>query len=240
MALFSSKFVRDDIRKVLEKLQNYFKSFYSYPCTLFNVAAVRELQDEQTDGSYLRQDGSNFVNVFLTMMEQDATFKMRYLGVVKKLVFDCEDIDVKHAGSKIWMELKLAGEWFSLAEVSDGTVHLLLILLLLVLPEKKGISMLAFDEPEMNLHPAWQKLLAKEILQGKSFKQCFISTHSPDFLDEFTEDFLQGNVNIIVFDPASNIPVRQLNRDALRQDLTEWTIGDLYRVGDPMIGGWPQ
>lgn len=90
------------------------------------------------------------------------------------------------------MELKINGCWFPLSEVSDGTIHLLLLLMMLNLTENSSISMLAIDEPEMNLHPAWQKLLANEIIRCKSFKQCFISTHSPDFLDEFTEDFLSG------------------------------------------------
>ena len=102
------------------------------------------------------------------------------------------------------------------------------------------MSMLAMDEPEMNLHPAWQKLMAHEILRGESFKQCFISTHSPDFLDEFTQDFLEGHVNVIVFDPSSKKPLRQLDRNELRGELQNWTLGDLYRIGDPLIGGWPQ
>ena len=55
----------------------------------------------------------------------------------------------------------------------------------------------------MNLHPAWQKQLAIEILCGQEFKQCFISTHSLDFLDEFTEDLLNDKIAIFAFDPSS-------------------------------------
>ena len=110
-------------------------------------------------------------------------------------------------------ELQINGINFPLSEVSDGTVHLLLLILMLNQPKDSGISMLAIDEPEMNLHPAWQKLLACEILSCQSFKQCFISTHSPDFLDEFTEDFLTGNVAVFVFDPARKTPIRMLNRE---------------------------
>ena len=116
----------------------------------------------------------------------------------------------------------------------------MLLLLMLNLPEENGISMLAIDEPEMNLHPAWQKMLAAEVLRCQSFKQCFISTHSPDFLDEFTEEFLSGEVNIFVFDPSRRIPLRLLDRNELAPELTDWTLGDLYRVADPVIGGWPQ
>lgn len=238
--MFSERFVRDNIRNVLESMRVYFRSFYSYSCTAFDIAAIREMQDEQADGSYLKKDGSNFVNVFYSIMENDAGFKSRYLHVLQRLISDCEDIRVSSAGGKIWMELKIKGCYFPLAELSDGTVHLLLLLLMLNLPEQNGISMLAIDEPEMNLHPAWQKLLANEILHCQSFKQCFISTHSPDFLDEFTEDFLSGDVGIFVFDPTSRTPIRKLRIENLADDLKDWTLGDLYRIGDPVIGGWPQ
>ena len=173
-------------------------------------------------------------------MNTDSGFKDRYLAVLKKLVSSCEDIRVPEVGGKLWMELKLNGDYFPLSELSDGTVHLLLLLLMLNLPERNGISMLAIDEPEMNLHPAWQKLLANEILRCQSFKQCFISTHSPDFLDEFTNGFLSGDVGVFVFDPISRTPLRKLDREEMRPELGEWTLGDLYRIGDPMIGGWPQ
>lgn len=238
--MFSERFVRDEIRNVLESMREYFHSFYSYSCTSFNLSAIREMQDEQNDGSYLKKDGSNFVNVFARAEERNSSFKNDYKRMLCRLVGDCEDIRISQANGKIWMELCMNGVDFPLSEVSDGTIHLLVLLLMLNLPEASGISMLAIDEPEMNLHPAWQKLLAREILRCQSFKQCFISTHSPDFLDEFTEDFLIGDVGVFVFDPSSRTPIRKLMRDELADELVDWTLGDLYRIGDPLIGGWPQ
>lgn len=237
--MFSSIFVRDEIRKVLDLMKKYFKSFYSYSCTSFNIETIREMKDEQASGSYLKKDASNFVNVF-SNAEQEPGFKERYLKVLKILIRNCKDVKLSYAGGKVWMELKLGDYYFPLSEISDGTVHLLILILLLTMPESNGISMLAIDEPEMNLHPAWQKLLANEILRCRGFNQCFISTHSPDFLDEFTSEFLSGEVSILVFDPSSKYPIRNLNRKELSSDLKDWTLGDLYRIGDPMIGGWPQ
>lgn len=238
--MFSNIFVREDIRNVLDLMRKYFRSFYSYSCTSFNIAAIREMQDEQAEGSYLKKDGSNFVNTYLHAKPIDADFENRYKKALNKLMIDCDDVQVKNVAGKVWMEVKNKGYYFPLSDVSDGTVHLLLLLLLLNLPEENGISMLAIDEPEMNLHPGWQKLLAGDILRCRSFNQCFISTHSPDFLDEFTQDFLEGEVNVFVFDPKNKKSIRQLDRDELKEDLQNWTLGDLYRVADPMIGGWPQ
>ena len=47
-------------------------------------------------------------------------------------------------------------------------------------------------------------------------------------------------MSVFVFDPLSKFPLRQLERDELIPELENWTLGDLYRIGDPMIGGWPQ
>ena len=138
------------------------------------------------------------------------------------------------------MELRIDGYSFPLSEVSDGTIHLLLLLLLLNLSDHSRISLLAIDEPEMNLHPAWQKQIANEILQCRSYKQCFISTHSPDLLDEFTKGFLEGDTAVFVFDPTSKQKIRRLGGSEIISDLNDWTLGDLYRIGDPIIGGWPQ
>lgn len=238
--LFNTPFVRDNIRNVLEVIRTYFRSFYSYSCTAFDLSSIRELQDAQADGNFLRKDGSNFVNCYATAIDKDVSFKERYLGLVNRLEHRCDDVKLQSAGGKVWIELRIDEHYFPLSEVSDGTVHMLLLALFLCLPQSYGISMLAMDEPEMNLHPAWQKLLANEIVRSNSFTQCFISTHSPDFLDEFTEEFLEGSVGVFVFDPSSRIPIRKLDQNELSSDLQNWTLGDLYRVGDPMIGGWPQ
>lgn len=239
--MFNYKFVRDDVRKVLEEMCSYFQSFYSYSCATFEIATIRQPQDVQVEGDYLKKDGSNFVNIYATLEKINEEFKHKYLCMLQKFMPECEDVKVVFGGGKIWMEVKMQGCYYSLNELSDGTIHLLLMLLLLSLSEPNGVSMLALDEPEMNLHPAWQKIMATEILCCKNFKQCFISTHSADFLDEFTEGFLAGDVGIFVFDQSNHAkPIRKLSVNDLRADLVEWTLGDLYRIGDPMIGGWPQ
>ena len=100
--------------------------------------------------------------------------------------------------------------------------------------------MLAIDEPEVNLHPAWQNVLAKWLQTSAVFSQCFISTHSSDFLDAFTEGFRNGNVNIFVYDPTGKESFKPLNRERVNFEIDNgWLLGDLYRVNDPAIGGWP-
>lgn len=238
--MFYKPFIRDNIRQVLAAMRGYFSSFYSYSCTAFHIAKIRTAQDSQNAGVKLSKDGSNFVNVYQHMKKNDPGFEDRYKHMLRKLIFNCEDINIQKEDGQIKMRLMMDGCTFSLSEVSDGTIHLLILILLLSMPLDNATSLLAIDEPEMNLHPAWQMLLADEILHCQGFKQCFISTHSPDFLDAFTSSFIEGTVAVFVFDPASRTKIRRLDRNELKDDLKNWTLGDLYRVGDPMIGGWPQ
>lgn len=73
-----------------------------------------------------------------------------------------------------------------------------------------------------------------------NFKQCFISTHSSDFLDAFTEGFQSGAVDIFVCDQMGKNTFRPLDRDQVKGGLDKgWLLGDLYRVNDLSIGGWP-
>ena len=138
--MFSSPFIRDNIRQVLDSMRAYFKSFFSYSCTAFNISAIRDLQELQGDGSKLNKDGSNFVNVFYSMMNSDGSFKERYLHTLKRMIVKCQDIDIKSVGGKIWMELVVDGCIFPLSEVSDGTIHLLVLLLMLCLSMSVFVS----------------------------------------------------------------------------------------------------
>ena len=42
-----------------------------------------------------------------------------------------------------------------------------------------------------------------------------------------------------MFDPREEIAVRKLCYEDMEEELQDWELGDLYRVNDPSIGGWP-
>ena len=110
--------------------------------------------------------------------------------------------------------------------------------MLCTVPINDGFSLLAIDEPELNLHAAWQKCVARWIQVSNNFKQCFISTHSPDFLDKFTEGFRQGGIGVYVFG-GEDKKVKKVMYSDVESELEGWQLGDLYRSGEPLLGGWP-
>jgi len=140
--------------------------------------------------------------------------------------------------------LSLTIEWhiegnsepFYLNEMSDGTVRMLCWAVILHSPTLP--SLLVIDEPELGLHPAWLSVLAQWIKQASEKTQIILTTHSPDLLDKFT-DHLE---NVYCFYPtdANHYGLKSLSPEALKPQLDEgWELGDLYRVGDPTVGGWP-
>jgi predicted ATPase len=126
---------------------------------------------------------------------------------------------------------------FYLDDMSDGTVRMLCWAVILYSPILP--TLLVIDEPELSLHIAWMGILANWIKQAAQKTQIIISTHSPDLLDELTDCAR----DVICFDKAEqkgHFQAKKLPEAILQEKIAEgWRLGDLYRVGDDIVGGWP-
>jgi predicted ATPase len=110
----------------------------------------------------------------------------------------------------------------------------------IILLSPKLPQLLVIEEPEIGIHPAWLKVLASWIKRAASRTQVIISTHHPDLLDHLTDQL----EHILVMEESSSERHRffghRINQAGLSDALSEgWLLGDLYRVGEPRIGGWP-
>lgn len=239
--LNNKKIYEESERQVglIQKLEEYFGKYYFYSSSQFDLNRIREPQSIQNDGRVLDKDGSNFVNVLNYYKNKNMNDIVLYLEKLKELMPTLELADVMVEFNKLKFKLQYDGQLFDLNDLSDGTIKALILTLLIQIPVNEGLAMLAIDEPEMNIHPAWQQIIGHWIQQSNNFKQCFISTHSPDFLDVFTEGFKRGEVSVFVFDPREEMLVRKLDYKKMEEELEDWELGDLYRVNDPVIGGWP-
>lgn len=238
--LIEHSYVSKDLFGMLEEMRAYFSKFYAYMSSKFDLDKVRQLQDPNGNGNFLAKDGSNFLNVYRQACRSDPDFETRFFAKMQALITDLTEIRIVEGLDKIGMKLFMGQESYLLSEVSDGTIEALLLALLTSMPQKQAPTLLAIDEPEVNLHPAWQAVLAKWLQMSGNFKQCFISTHSSDLLDAFTEGFRDGAVDIFVYDQMGRNTFRPLDRERVNDELEKgWLLGDLYRVNDPSIGGWP-
>jgi len=190
---------------------------------------------------FLSASGDNLSRVLHNLIQESLDFEEQVNNAMQAILPSTRKIRAVTSG-----RLSLTTEWhvanvdtpFYLDEMSDGTVRMLCWAIVLnspILP-----TLLVIEEPEIGIHVAWLRVLAEWIKTASLKTQIIISTHSPDLLDYFTDQV----ENILVFQAverdAVHFTVQPLSPSAVETWLKEgWQLGDLYRIGDPSIGGWP-
>lgn len=193
---------------------------------------------------FVSPTGENLALVLYNLCQKDIEFEEALNLVMKDILPLTRRVRAVTSG-----RLSLNVEWylegcsnpFFLSEMSDGTVRMLSLAVILHSPNLPRLIVL--DEPELGIHPAWMPFLAAWIKSAAQKTQVIVTTHSPDLLDHFTDQLDDGGyIYSFQQDPArlSHFKPRRLSRDAVSGWLEEgWQLGDLYRVGNPAVGGWP-
>ncbi|MFO0577793.1 MAG: ATP-binding protein [Polyangia bacterium] len=226
-----------DFDKVSESLQIFAKGFHSYSSTELNLRLMAEAVKIDVGVRTLDPEGRQFVNV-LRYLDQKYDFLDEYTERLQELLPDLKKVKIVDASdTHKRLDLSVGRHRYHLPEMSDGTLRALWLALILFSPERG--SVLALDEPELNLHPAWLKVVGGWLQRFRSAEQIFVSTHSPELLDTFTEGFQKGEVTLFVFDRGDK-GMHEVAAAELTEFFKEgWQLGDLYRVGEPKLGGWP-
>jgi predicted ATPase len=227
------------VYKIRRELIEFISKWQFYNANNMNLSLIRTAEPK-IGGSdiYLSASGDNLALV-LDNLSQNIDFEDSINEAMKSILPKTRRIRVVRPG-----RLSLTVEWnfegikeaFYLNEMSDGTVRMLCWATILHSPLLP--SLIVIDEPELGLHVSWMAILAEWIKKAATKTQIIITTHSPDLLDHFT-DCLE-NVLCFYSENRTHFSVKSLSKEMLEQKLEEgWELGDLYRVGDPTIGGWP-
>ena len=112
-------------------------------------------------------------------------------------------------------------------ELSDGTLRFIFLLTVLASPEPAPL--IAIDEPEVGLHPSMFPIVAEFAAAAAQRTQVVLSSHSPEFLDVFTEHaphvtvchWEDGRTRLFSLVPAK-----------LENWLKEYRLGHLFTSGD--------
>ncbi|WP_322907659.1 AAA family ATPase [Paenibacillus sp. SGZ-1009] len=234
-----------NFKKTATHVTNFFTRFRSYRSTDFNLSEVKKPIKSNLNSNWLEFDAKNFVNV-LAFLEKKYSFLKKYEQIIKEILPDLDKITIEQIDDTYsYLQLTINKRHFKLSEMSDGTIKMLLMALILWSPEK--YSLLSLDEPELNIHPAWLRKLANWIKLSNSYEQIFVSSHSPDFLDGFTDYFSEDLLSLLVFNVTNSKQEKDINnqvnivkKESLITQLEQgWELGDLYRIGEPRLGGWP-
>jgi len=236
--LYNEASIRKNLTELMGRMEIALRSVYAYSSAQFDTRAIRTPVQENLSSQYLMHSGINLVNLFDYYKSKSLKWKMDFINHMKDLMHDLRDVDVVSIFGQNMMRLVDGDEEFDLTDISEGTIKALLLNFLVNMPVARKYPLLAIDEPESNLHPAWQKVVGEWIRSSDNFEQCMIGTHSPDFLDVFTDDFINDrDVAIFVFSGDGSI--QPIKSEDVRRDIGDWELGDLYRTNDPLLGGWP-
>lgn len=194
--------------------------------------------------SFLSSSGENLALVLHSLVQKNFEFEETLNRAIQDVLPKTRKVRAVTSGRfSLTVEWHVDGydEPFFLSDMSDGTVRMLCWAVILNSPNLPRL--IVIDEPELGIHPAWMPILAEWIKRAAQRTQVIVSTHSPDLLDHFTDQLDSGGF-IYVFEPVKESPnhytPHRLFRDAVSGWLEEeWQLGDLYRVGNPAVGGWP-
>lgn len=216
--------------KVVDDVKEFVSSWQYYPMAKINIWELTEPLRLTGEDRVLLPNALNLGDIFYTRKLELRELTER---INNYLNFRSLEFKVEVHSNHISIIPVINKKEFLFSSLSEGQIRILVLMAILFLSNLKVVFI---DEPELNLHPSWLYKLRRDFFDSE--KQLFIATHSSELLDSFTEDWLENKVKIFVFE---NGTVEELKPKEELKSLIEdgYQLGDLYRAGEPSIGGWP-
>ncbi|MGA2936206.1 MAG: AAA family ATPase [Syntrophobacteraceae bacterium] len=228
------------VYRVNRIFNEYVKRWYFYNSNFMNLATIRNSEPKIGPSDiFISPSGHNLALVTENLIQTNIDFEDNLNEAMRSIIPITRKIRPVRTGlMSVNLEWHFHGvsDPFYLNELSDGTVRMLCWAVILLSPSLP--TLLVIDEPELGIHVSWMPVLAEWIKRASMRSQIIICTHSPDLLDNFTD--CPQNVFCFSSTNKNHFSPKPLSEISLQNKLQEgWTLGDLYRVGDPKIGGWP-
>jgi predicted ATPase len=156
--------------------------------------AIDETSADRPDDR-LRRDGTNLPVVLARILRQP-NLRSEFEDALREVLPGAEQIRVVEGSDRVRVGLTLFGVEFGLSELSDGTQRWLQLLTVLLDPNPPVI--VAFDEPELGLHPEMMPALASLLKKAAARTQIVIATHEPLLLDALAE--IEAPWSVVAFE----------------------------------------
>ncbi len=180
---------------------------------------------------WVDSDGQNLIQVLHTLYNENRDFK-NAINAAMRAAFgdDFEELLFPPAADN---RIQMRVRWKSLkreqsaADLSDGTLRFLLLLTILANPFAE--ELIAIDEPEAGLHPAMLPIIAEYAVDASARSQIIFTTHSPQFLDAFTDT--KPTTTVARWQDGET-KLNILQGDQLASWLQEYSLGALFTSGE--------
>ena len=176
-------------------------------------------------------DGSNLVSALHTLYTSDRAFKQQINEGMRAGFGDqFEELVFQPAAAQ---QIQLAVQWRSSRQphagqdLSDGTLRFLFLLTVLASPEPA--TLIAIDEPETGLHPSMLPILAEYAAEAAERTQVIMTSHSPVFLDAFSQ--VAPQVTLLHREDGYT-QLFPLTPEMLSKWLEQYRLGELFTSGE--------
>jgi predicted ATPase len=193
---------------------------------------LRKQQSTNLRSDRLYEDGSNLVMVLNSFLHANKWGELeawmhRFNPRITRI-----DREVVGSHARLFFTEEHLVRPVAAADASDGTLHFLALLCVLLNPNPQGI--ICLEEPEIGMHPDSLPLLADLLREASRRSQIVVTTHSSRLIDFFGDE--PEVVMVTERDPLyGDTVIERLDREELKVWLERYTLGKLWTKGQ--IGG---
>jgi predicted ATPase len=203
--------------------------FRGWPFSRGNV--LRRPQDVNLPDDFLLEDGSN-LGLVLNDLQSRRETKRLLLEKLRLLYPNIEDVTTKVQGGTIRILFYEEGlnKPIPAARLSDGTLHYLCLLIVLLHPEPPPL--ICIEEPELGLHPDVIRTIGKLLIEASERTQLIVTTHSESLVSALSE---VPEAVVVCERDDQGTQLRRLDPEKMKLWLERYSLGDLWVKGE--IGG---
>lgn len=222
-------------RSPIVRLQSFYRSMAIYRTWSFGRGSgIGSLERADQPDEALLPEFGNLALVLRRLRQNAATWELvheRMRDVYPRF----REIQTPPAGSQgQYVELLIREDGLREAtpatRLSDGTLRYLALLAILLHPEPPPL--ICLEEPEIGLHPDLIHILAELVVEASSRTQIVMTTHSEQLVGALS--YLPDAVMVCERE-SERTRVNRLDGEQLRDWLKQYTLGELWRMGE--IGG---
>ena len=194
-------------------------------------ASVRQPQPADLTGGWLLPDSQNLAIVLNHLQQQGVWGQIEER--LTRLYPRFQRIHFQVVGGTVQLAFQEKGLTapISAVRVSDGTLHYLALLAVLLNPDPPPIVCL--EEPELGLHPDMIPDLAELLQDAATRCQIFVTTHSELLVSALAPD------QVIVCERTDlGTTLKRLDPEQLAAWLEDYTLGELWANGEIGGGRW--
>jgi predicted ATPase len=192
------------------------------------------------DDRYMRADGGNLAAILLRLERQQMDIYKEVTRTIQailpwldRFILEPEGANGKELVSLRWRMVGQGDYDFVAGQLSDGSLRIIAMVTLLLLPEDMLPGILIIDEPELGLHPVAENIIGGLIKQAARSCQIILSTQSSTFIDHFTPD----DVIVTEIENGQSRFARQSGSE-LKNWLERYTLSQIWSKN--IMGGRPK